>query len=120
MRYFFDTYALIEITKNNPNYVKYSDEIVSTTMFNLVELYYSILRDFGQEKAKDVYFKFKECTIQANDNIIFEAMKLKLSNKKLSYVDCIGYCCALKGSMNFLTGDKEFKDMQSVEFVKSL
>ena len=118
MVYFFDTYALIELTKNNPNYLSYSDELVNTTLFNLVELYYSILRDFNEETAKKIYYRYKECVSQVNDDIIFEASKLKLRNKKLSYIDCIGYIFALKNNLKFLTGDKEFKDIANVEFVK--
>lgn len=115
--YFFDTYALIELTKNNPNYVEYSDELVVTTMFNLVELYYSIHRDFDEEKAKTVYYKFKECINEVSDELVFEAAKLKLKNKNLSYTDCIGYAFALKNNLKFLTGDREFKNMDNVEFV---
>ena len=116
--YFFDTYALIELTKNNPNYIPYSDEVLTTTLFNLVELYYGILRDFNEEKARYIYYKFKECANEVSDGIIFEASKLKLKNKKLSYTDCIGYIFALKHNLRFLTGDKEFENMGKVEFVK--
>ena len=57
MRYFFDTYALVEILKNNPNYIKYFEEIITTSKFNLAELYFSLLRDLGEEKAKDGYYR---------------------------------------------------------------
>lgn len=117
-RYFFDTYALVSLIKNEPNYFKYSDEIVITTLFNLVELYYIILKDFNEEKAMYVYNKFKECVVGINDEVVFEAMKLKIKNKSLSYTDCIGYIYSLKNNLRFLTGDKEFKDMRNVEFVK--
>ncbi len=118
MKYFFDTYALIELTKNNPNYVEYSDELVITTIFNLVELHYSVFRDFDEEKAKTIYYKFKECINEVSDEIIFEASKLKLKNKKLSYTDCVGYTFALRHNLKFLTGDKEFRDMDNVEFAQ--
>ena len=120
MKYFFDTYALIELAKNNPNYSEYSESVVITTVFNLAELHYSILRDFNEEKAKTVYNKFKECANKINDEVIFESMKLKLQLKKknLSYTDCIGYTFALKHNLKFLTGDKEFKNMDGVEFVQ--
>ncbi|MBI2652554.1 PIN domain-containing protein [Candidatus Woesearchaeota archaeon] len=119
-RYFFDTYALVEIIKNNPNYIKYFEEIITTSKFNLAELYFSLLRDLGEEKAKDGYSQFKDCAIELKDEIIFEAMKLKLQLKKknLSYTDCIGYIWALKNNLRFLTGDKEFKDMANVEFAQ--
>ena len=118
MIYFFDTYALVEIIRNNPNYVKYIHEVISTSVFNTIELYYAQLRDLGEEKAKSSYYKFKDSVLEINDDIIFGAMKLKLKNKKLSYIDCIGYTFALKHNLKFLTGDKEFKDMDNVEFVR--
>ncbi|MBI2660137.1 PIN domain-containing protein [Candidatus Woesearchaeota archaeon] len=120
MRYFFDTYALIEIIKNNPNYIKYFEEIITTSNFNLAELYFSLLRDLGEEKAKEGYYKFKDCSIELKDDIIFEAMelKLKLKNKNLSYTDCIGYISALKNNLRFLTGDRQFTDMENVELVR--
>ena len=119
MKYFFDTDALIEIAKNNPDYVDYSGSVVITTIFNLAELYYIILKDFEEERAKTVYFKFKECINEVNDNVIFEAMKFRKQHKSknLSYADCIGYCLALQNNLKFLTGDKEFKNMENVEFV---
>ena len=108
----------LELTKNNPNYIKYSDELVITALFNLVELYCSILRDFDEGKAKIIYYKYKECLAVVSDDIIFEASKLKSKNKKLSYTDCIGYMFALRNNLKFLTGDKEFANLDNVEFVK--
>ena len=120
MDYFWDTYALIEISKNNSNYLPYADDTVITTLFNLAELYYSIIRDLNKERAKLIYYKFKNCVQEINDDVIFDAMvlKLKRKNQNLSYADCIGYTFALKNGMKFLTGDKEFKNMDNVEFVQ--
>ena len=118
MKYFFDTHALIELAKNNPNYVDYSDSVVFTTVFNLAELYYVLIRDFNEEKAKTVYHRFKECANEVGDDVIFEAMKLKLKNKNLSYTDCIGYAYALRNSIKFLTGDRGFERMENVELVR--
>ena len=120
MKYFFDTYALIELTKNNPNYINYSGSVVITSIFNLAELYYAILRDYNEERAKTIYYKFKECVNEVGDDVIFDAMKfrLKRKNQNLSYADCIGYTLAAKHNLKFLTGDKEFKNMSNVEFVQ--
>lgn len=118
--YFFDSYAVIELIKGNPNYAKYTMNNVNITVFNLAEIYWSALNDLGEEKAEEIYNKFKECVIELNDYIIKEAIKFRKNNKKkdLSYADCIGYICSLKNNMIFLTGDKEFEDMENVEFVK--
>ena len=118
MKYFFDTYALVEIVKRNPDYIKYFEEVITTSKFNLAELYYSLLRDMDEEKAMAGYFQFRDSAIEISDDVIFDAMKLKLKNKKLSYVDCIGYTLALKNDLRFLTGDREFKEMDNVEFVQ--
>ena len=119
-KYFLDTYALIEIIKGNPNYAKYSDKIAVMTRYNLIEFYYSCISEYSSEVARLLYLKFKECIISIEDDVIFEAMAMKKKLKKtnLSYVDCIGYICAKKMNILFLTGDKEFKNLPGVEFVK--
>lgn len=118
MAFFFDTYAIVEITQKNPNYAGYFDETITTSLLNLIELYHAILKDSNEDKARETYYKFRNSPIPISDEIIFKAMKLKLKNKKLSYVDCIGYTLALENNLKFLTGDKEFEGMGNVEFVK--
>ncbi len=122
--YYFDTYALICLIQDNENYKRFSDSIILTSQFNLVELYYSILQEYDEKKAKDIYLKFKNCLVEVTDDIIFTAMAFRLKTKKqnpksnISYVDCIGYECAKANKVKFVTGDKEFKDFENVEFVK--
>jgi len=118
--YFFDTYALIETAKNSPNYIRFMDEIVVTAKFNLVELFYIILENLGYEKAKEVYYSFKECAMEIPDDILFKALMFRLKNRKkgFSYADCIGYIFALENNLRFLTGDDAFEGMENVEFVK--
>ena len=119
VNYFFDTYALIELTKNGPSYIRFGEEVVVTTHFNLVELFYRTLEDFGENKAKEVYFKFKKCAIPVPDEVLFKALMFRLKNRKkgFSYVDCIGYIFALENKLKFLTGDDGFKDFPNAEFV---
>ncbi|MEK6852302.1 MAG: PIN domain-containing protein, partial [Nanoarchaeota archaeon] len=59
MKYFFDTYAIIEIIKENPNYNRFKDEEIITSILNLGELYYALLRDFNKYKADEWYEKLK-------------------------------------------------------------
>lgn len=119
-KYFFDSYALIELTKGNPNYFKYRDQIVTITIFNLIEVVYSIFLDHGKEKARESYKKLHCCVQDVDQEIIIKALEIKLKYKKrhLSYADCIGYAFAKMKGMIFLTGDKEFWDLDKVEFVK--
>lgn len=120
VKYFFDSYAVIEVLRGSSNYARYSKEVVVITMFNLVETYWSALNNLSQEKANEIYKKYKECVVEVSDEIIKEAIKFRKENKKrdLSYADCIGYIYALRNSLIFLTGDKEFEGLKNVEFIK--
>ena len=118
--YFFDSYAIIEILKHNPNYLKYIESNVIITIFNLIEICWSVYKDFGEEKMHEEYNKFKDCVYDLDDSIIINALefRMKYKNRDLSYANCIGYSYAKENNLIFLTGDKEFKDLPNVEFVK--
>ncbi|MBS3074534.1 hypothetical protein J4447_03720 [Candidatus Pacearchaeota archaeon] len=119
-KYFFDSYALIEMYKGNSNYAQYVQEDVTITIFNLAEIYYSILNGFSESVADIIHEKYKNNVSKISEKILKTAMKFRKENKKknLSYADCIGYIYALKNNLVFLTGDKEFEGMKNVEFVK--
>tara|TARA_Y100000034_G_scaffold31356_1_gene38363 strand:- start:1113 stop:1478 length:366 start_codon:yes stop_codon:yes gene_type:complete len=118
--YFFDSYAIIELLRGNPNYAMFVNEPVLLTVFNLVEIYWFALREYSEKDAEKIYEKYSQSVIELDDEILKEAIKFRKKNKKmdLSYADCIGYIYALKNNLVFLTGDKEFKNMKNVEFVK--
>ncbi len=119
--FFFDTYALYEIYEGNENYKPYAfDVAIVTTRLNLMELHYVILLKKGKEIADSIYNQLAKFAIAIDDDIIKEANKFRAlnKNKKMSYVDCIGYTLAKFNGIKFLTGDKEFADLDNVEFVK--
>ena len=117
--YFFDSFAIIELIMGNPNYAKYINEEATLTLFNLVEVYYSAVNNLDEKKAEEIYSKYKEAVVEVEDIIIKEAMKFRKKYKKnnLSYTDCIGYIYANNNGLKFLTGDKQFKELENVEFV---
>lgn len=118
---FFDTYALYEIIEGNENYKNYIKDIgIVITKLNLMELYYGLLVRHNEKTANHFYDKFLVYCTSIDDDTMKRAMIFRYLNKKrdLSYVDCIGYILAKKRNINFLTGDKEFEDMENVEFVK--
>jgi len=119
-KYFFDTYAVIEIVSGSPLYARFANEVPSITVFNLVEIYYSAINNLDEPKAEEIYEKYSGYVIRITDEILKEAMKFRKKNKKrdLSYADCVGYICAVKNNLIFLTGDKEFENLEDVEFVK--
>ncbi|MEK6852247.1 MAG: PIN domain-containing protein [Nanoarchaeota archaeon] len=116
--YFFDTYAIIEIINGNSNYEKFSKVKVATTIFNIVELNYLLLRDFSQSTADTYTSKYWIFIVDINLHDIKEAMKIKIKNKKLSGADVIGYTVAKRIGIKFLTGDEDFRGIPNVEFVK--
>lgn len=118
--YFFDSYALIEIIKGNPQYINYIECAVTITELNLIEVVYSVFKDFGEAKAKEIYGLFSECVQEIDWEIMLEALKFRQKHKKmhLSYADCVGYAFAKGKGFRFLTGDEDFRFMDNVEFVK--
>ncbi|MBI3412659.1 MAG: PIN domain-containing protein [Candidatus Aenigmarchaeota archaeon] len=120
VKFFLDTFALMEIIKGNTRYEKYLDSENSTSLLNLYEMYYNLLKISDEISAKNEFLQFKQFVIQVNDTHIFAASKFKLEKNKLniSYADALGYAMAKSEGMKFLTGDKAFRNMDNVEFVK--
>ena len=111
---------MVEIINNNFAYAKYAGENMITFQFNLIELYSFAFSKKGEETAKKIYNQLLPAVIEIPDDVIFEAVKFKKLNSKknLSYVDCLGYAYAKMKGIKFLTGDKAFKGMKNVEFVR--
>ena len=119
--FFYDSYAIIEFINNNKNFFPYFENNTGIiTIFNLVEIYYSILNESGKEKADTALDILFPITIEPSKETIKEAMVFRLQNKrkKLSYADCIGYTVASERSIAFLTGDTQFKGLHNVIFIK--
>ena len=118
--YFFDSYAVMEIIKGNPNYKEYLNKNVVLIKENIFEIYLSILKQINKETADNILDEYYHYVIDFNEDIIKEAAQLKFKYYKqdISMTDCIGYILAIKLGIKFLTGDKEFKDFENVEFVK--
>jgi len=119
-RIFFDTYALIDFFEENPNYKKFEDYKMITTILNVMELHYYFLRTTKIEKFDQIFNKIKHSLANFSIEDIKKSNDLKLEYKKrsISYVDCLGYIIAKREGVKFLTGDKEFEDLSNVEFVK--
>ncbi|MBI2101828.1 hypothetical protein HYT53_04420 [Candidatus Woesearchaeota archaeon] len=91
-----------------------------TTVFNIMELHFYCLKNFGDEEAEKIYNLVSSLIISTDDDIIKDANKFKLANikKRLSFTDCIGYISSIKLNLKFVTGDYAFKGMENVEFVR--
>jgi predicted nucleic acid-binding protein len=117
--YFFDSYAIIEMIRGNPDYTPYSECRMATTALNLIEVHYILLREHGQETA-DAFLKALTQTALPFEQFIPQAntMRFQLKKRNVSAADCIGYIVAASFGIKFLTGDKEFEHFENVEFVK--
>ena len=118
-KFFFDSYAIIEILKGSESYQKYANAEFVITKLNLFEVYYRMLQD-SQEKADLFLSAYAQHAVDFDETVIAEACKFRLENKRNSFsmADCIGYILALKNSLKFLAGDMQFKTMPKVEFAK--
>jgi len=119
--YFFDSYAFFEMLKGNPDYAAYEkDTAFVTTKLNLLELHYGLLLEKGGKVADSCFARFESRAVDFDSEILKEASRFRAAHKKmgLSYIDCIGYVMAKFMGVKFLTGDRQFKEMENVEFVK--
>lgn len=123
-RLFADTYALIELLKGNPNYERYSQDYLIATEFNLLELTYALLREFGRAETAKIVKSVRDSIeiLPTEDSDYLDASEFRKTvnqtGKKLSLIDALGYSCSRKQRINFLTGDREFSSMENVEYIK--
>ena len=120
-KFFFDTYALIEIGKGNKKYEPYKEEvIVLLNKLNLLEFSYFLIREGKGDKAKEIFNKYARFNVDYDEEILLNAaeMKFKFLKERLSFIDCIGYFIAKRHNAKFLTGDEKFRSKDNVEFVK--
>lgn len=120
MSYFYDSYAIIEILEENKNYLDFKSDIIITSVLNLFEFYYYLLRVYNQKTANFWVnnFNFNFLELSPGVSVVASRFRFENKNKELSLADCIGYTLALNNNLKFLTGDAKFKNMENVEFVR--
>ncbi|MBN2518245.1 MAG: PIN domain-containing protein [Candidatus Altiarchaeota archaeon] len=119
LRYFYDTYALVEVLKGNPEYTRFVIEKDGiTSRLNLMETYRFLLRSYDKTKAGRIFDSLLPFAVDFEDVDLKEAVLLKVKDSDLSYLDCLGYTLSRRLRLGFLTGDKEFSKYAGVVFVK--
>ncbi|MBI2651917.1 PIN domain-containing protein [Candidatus Woesearchaeota archaeon] len=118
--YFFDTYAIIELMKKNLNYERFEDFKIITSVMNIGELYNLILREKGKTEADGWFKNFNFELLEISPEVMINSVYFRHlnKNKDISSTDSVGYTLALKYNLKFLTGDRQFKHLPNVEFVK--
>ncbi len=121
MKYFYDSYVVIEYLGGNQTYKQYFEENEGILIsMNLLEIHHSLLKNFSEPEADNTINLFWSFINEPNAIDIISASKFKLAHKKrnLSYIDCIDYVMAKRIGIKFLTGDKEFNGFDNVEYIK--
>jgi predicted nucleic acid-binding protein len=115
-----DTYALMEIVKENSKFASYLTLDFVITEITLVEFYGVILREFGEEAAGFWYDRLERYALPVERAVLKEAMRFKFTHRKadISFFDAAGYTFSFKHGYLFVTGDKEFERFSGVEFRK--
>lgn len=118
MKKCLDTYALVEIAKEQPEFTKYIEDDFVIPEITFSEFYLIVLREYNQQTADYWYRKLEGHTVPVPLSILIEAMRFRHAHRrqKLSFFDAVGYIFSKQNNYSFVTGDKEFKGMENVEF----
>lgn len=106
--------------KKNPNYERFGDFKIVTSVMNIGELYNIILREKGKAEADNWFGNFNFELVEISPEVMIKSVYFRYlnKNKNISSTDSVGYTLALKHNLKFLTVDKQFEKMSNVEFVK--
>ncbi len=122
--YCLDTYAIVEIYYGNPKFSKFILGNFIIPDWILGEFYYVWMQKYSEEEADNLIKELEKNSIQVSKDIIIKAMKFRYHHKKnkkdsnLSFFDAVGYIFSRENNYIFVTGDKEFEGLESVEYVK--
>jgi ribonuclease VapC len=81
---------------------------------NWGEVYYQVLRRFGDQKAQEIEQLIQALPItlvEANKELTREAARIK-ATKKMAYADCFAVALARLKKAELYTGDSEFKAVE--------
>ena len=120
MRKCLDAYALIEIANQNPVFAYLLNEDVVITDITMAEFYGNLYRKLGYQTAEYWYKKMSFFCVPVSRDLLVKAIRLRIDKRKqnLSFFDCVGYTYSVENNLQFVTGDKEFKELPNVEFIK--
>lgn len=118
--YCLDSYALWEIQFNNPKFLKYANTDFAVTDWTLIEFYKGLLKNYDKQTADYWFERLKPYSQQADLTILVRAVVFQHLNKQtnMSLFDAVGYIFSLENGFKFVTGDKEFRHREGVEFIK--
>jgi predicted nucleic acid-binding protein len=113
----------LKSSKGNESYRHYQTGHLVTTEFNICEVAFAVCRDYP-DRTRQVMARVRKIVTLVpttdEDYCLGAAMRRKTtsSGKNLSTIDCVGYTVSRRQGLPFLTGDREFEDIEDVEFVR--
>jgi ribonuclease VapC len=118
-----DSHGLLVFLEREPGFEKVKSLFVAAleednnllmTSVNFGEVYYIVLREFGEKKVNEVEKIIQTLPIEIVDvdmQLAREAARFK-AIKKISYADCFAAALAKLREGEIVTGDKEFKALE--------
>ena len=118
-----DSWALLCYLEQEPGYekiIELFDKAVDSSkpllmcIVNWGEVYYQVMRRFGDQKAQEIEQLIQTLPItlvEANKELTREAARIK-ATKRMAYADCFAVALARLKKAELYTGDSEFKAME--------
>ncbi len=118
-----DSWAVLCYLEQEPGYEKIIDlfeKAVESSrpllmcIVNWGEVYYQVMRRFGDQKAQEIEQLIQTlpiALIEANKELTREAARIK-AKKRMAYADCFAVALARLKKAELYTGDNEFKAVE--------
>ena len=123
-RYVLDSYALIAYSREEKGAESVAEIIddglhdraeLYLSVINWGEIYYITLRNFDRKRAelfKETIARYPIIIVEANRELTLQAAEYK-AFRKISYADAFAAALAKTKKAVLVTGDKEFKSLES-------
>jgi predicted nucleic acid-binding protein len=118
-----DSWALLCYLEQEPGYEKIielfekaveSSKPLLMCVVNWGEVYYQVLRRFGDQKAQEIeqlIQSFPITLVEVNKELTHEAARIK-ATKRMAYADCFAVALSRLRKAELYTGDPEFKAVE--------
>jgi predicted nucleic acid-binding protein len=130
-RILFDAHAILRWTQKERGYQKVKSLLIACreesalgymNQINLGEVYYKTIRAIGLEEAQkflENFLRLPLSIILPDSELIWKASEIK-AEYAISYADCFAAATALRYEATILSGDREFKKIESLVSVEWL
>jgi predicted nucleic acid-binding protein len=121
----FDAHAILKWTQKETGYQKVKSQLIACreqsalgymNQINLGEVYYHTTRAIGLEEAQkflENFFRLPLSLILPDSDLIWKSSEIKAQHA-ISYADCFAAATALRYEAVILTGDPDFKKIESL------